>query len=54
MQRVILKRENKSELKRYFKMEYIPHNAILATSGLILLPTSILAYLKYMETLSEQ
>ncbi len=35
-------------------MEYIPHNAILATSGLILLPTSILAYLKYTETLSEQ
>ena len=37
-----------------FLLEYLPHNAILAFSGLILMPTSILAYHKYMATLSGQ
>lgn len=35
-------------------MEYVRHNVLLATSGFILMPTSILTYHKYMETLSEQ
>jgi MFS family permease len=37
-----------------FLLEYLPHSAILAFSGLILMPTSILAYHKYMATLSGQ
>ena len=37
-----------------FLLEYLPHNAILAFSGLILMPTSILAYHKYVATLSKQ
>ncbi len=37
-----------------FLLEYLPHNAILAFSGFILMPTSILAYHRYMATLSGQ
>jgi DHA3 family macrolide efflux protein-like MFS transporter len=33
-----------------FLMEYVPHNIILAASGFILLPTSIISYNKYMAT----
>ncbi len=35
-----------------FLMEYVSHNAILAASGLILIPTSLLAYHKFMGTIS--
>jgi len=31
-----------------FLMEYVPHNFILAVSGLILLPSSLISYYKYM------
>jgi nitrate/nitrite transporter NarK len=37
-----------------FLMEYVSHNYILAASGFALLPTSILAYNKYIQTLSEK
>ena len=37
-----------------FLLEYLPHHVILAISGLILIPTSILAYHKYMATSSGQ
>ena len=37
-----------------FLLEYIPHHVILAISGLILMPASILAYHKYMATISGQ
>ena len=35
-------------------LEYLPHHVILAVSGLILMPTSILAYHKYVATQSVQ
>jgi DHA3 family macrolide efflux protein-like MFS transporter len=37
-----------------FLMEYVSHNYILAASGFALLPTSILTYNKYIQTLSEK
>jgi MFS family permease len=37
-----------------YLMEYVPHSPILAASGLLLLPTSIIAYFKYIKTVSEQ
>lgn len=35
-----------------FLLEYLPHNAILVFSGFILMPVSILAYHRYMTTIS--
>jgi MFS family permease len=37
-----------------FLLEYLPHHVILAISGLILMPTCILAHHKYVATLSTQ
>ena len=37
-----------------FLLEYLPHHLILAISGLILMPISIMAYHKYTVTLSRQ
>ena len=35
-------------------MEYVSHSVIMAASGFILLPTSLFAHSRYMETLTEQ
>jgi hypothetical protein len=37
-----------------FLLEYLPQHVVLTISGLILMPTSILAYHKYTATLSGQ
>jgi len=37
-----------------FLLEYVPHNVILAASGCLLMPASILSYHKFMGTVSKQ